>query len=85
MTKQAIQSRSASMWRYKELLPVSSPEAIVTLGEGWTPLSCINIQAIGLPNSQVWIKREELNPTGSFKARGMSVAPMAHVPFAYKD
>ncbi|WP_239618264.1 threonine synthase [Cohnella mopanensis] len=74
MTKQAIQSRSASMWRYKELLPVSSPEGIVTLGEGWTPLTRINIQEIGLPISHVWIKREELNPTGSFKARGMSVA-----------
>jgi threonine synthase len=74
MTKQAIQNRSSSMWRYKELLPISLPQDIVSLGEGWTPLSCINIQSIKLPISHVWIKREELNPTGSFKARGMSVA-----------
>ncbi|MCD9026481.1 threonine synthase [Cohnella silvisoli] len=74
MTKQAIQSRPSSMWRYKELLPVSSPEDVVSLGEGWTPLSYMNIQGIGLPVDHVWIKREELNPTGSFKARGMSVA-----------
>ncbi|MFC5468829.1 threonine synthase [Cohnella suwonensis] len=74
MTKMAIQSRSASIWRYKELLPVTSSEDIVSLGEGWTPLTYMDIQAIGLPVSHVWIKREELNPTGSFKARGMSVA-----------
>jgi threonine synthase len=57
--------RVASMWRYAEALPDASP---VTLGEGFTPL---------LPSreySNVYIKDEGLNPTGSFKARGMSAA-----------
>src|SRR2546430_1672720 len=53
------------MWRYAEVLPRATP---VTLGEGFTPL---------LPSQEfprVYIKDEGLNPTGSFKARGMSVA-----------
>jgi threonine synthase len=60
-----LSDRVASMWRYAEVLPDASP---VTLGEGFTPL---------LPSreySNVYIKDEGLNPTGSFKARGMSAA-----------
>lgn len=72
--KPSFYTRTTSMWRYKELLPVSSHEHIVTLGEGWTPLSKLNVESMHLPVKNVWMKREELNPTGSFKARGMSVA-----------
>ncbi|HZG78550.1 MAG TPA: threonine synthase, partial [Paenibacillus sp.] len=36
MTKDALRLRTASMWRYAELLPVSNPASIVSLGEGWT-------------------------------------------------
>lgn len=57
--------RPASMWRYAEVLPDAPP---VSLGEGFTPM---------LPSREfanVFIKEEGLNPTGSFKARGMSVA-----------
>jgi threonine synthase len=60
-----LSGRGASMWRYAEVLPDAIP---VTLGEGFTPL---------LPSreySNVYIKDEGLNPTGSFKARGMSAA-----------
>jgi threonine synthase len=60
-----LSGRVASMWRYAEVLPEAEP---VTLGEGFTPL---------LPSreySNVYIKDEGLNPTGSFKARGMSAA-----------
>lgn len=58
----------ASLWRYAGVLPVA-PAAAVTLGEGWTPL---------LPVSDgLWVKDEAQNPTGSFKARGMSVAVSA--------
>ncbi|WP_168123144.1 threonine synthase [Paenibacillus sp. HB172176] len=74
LTKQALLHRPASMWRYKELLPVAASEDIVSLGEGWTPLSLLSIAELKLPVDRLWIKREELNPTGSFKARGMSVA-----------
>jgi threonine synthase len=61
----SLASRPATMWRYAEVLPDSPP---VSLGEGFTPM---------LPSrefSNVFIKEEGLNPTGSFKARGMSVA-----------
>lgn len=58
-----ISGRSGSMWRYKEVLPDVTP---VTLGEGQTPM----IQRRCNPN--VYVKDEGLNPTGSFKARGLS-------------
>jgi len=60
-----LSGRIASMWRYAEVLPDATP---VTLGEGFTPM---------LPSREypgVYIKDEGLNPTGSFKARGMSAA-----------
>jgi threonine synthase len=58
----------ASMWRYHPVLPAALDEA-VTLGEGWTPL--IRTPSLG---RNVWVKDEGTNPTGSFKARGMSAA-----------
>ncbi|MFZ0799261.1 MAG: threonine synthase [Terriglobales bacterium] len=61
--------RVASMWRYAELLPELPKDAKpVTLGEGFTPM----LPSREYPN--VFIKDEGLNPTGSFKARGMSAA-----------
>ncbi len=64
----------ASMWRYQPVLPVVKPESIVTLGEGFTPLlrSRHIHQRVGCQD--LWFKDEGLNPTGSFKARGMSCA-----------
>ncbi len=60
-----LSGRVASMWRYAEVLPDADP---VTLGEGFTPMLASREHA------NVFIKDEGLNPTGSFKARGMSVA-----------
>jgi threonine synthase len=57
--------RPATMWRYAELLPEAEP---VTLGEGFTPM----LPSRAYPNT--YIKDEGLNPTGSFKARGLCVA-----------
>ena len=60
-----LRGREASLWRYREVLPDVEP---VTLGEGFTPV---------LPSREfenLWIKDEGLNPTGSFKARGVTVA-----------
>jgi len=62
---QALRGREASLWRYREVLPDVEP---ITLGEGFTPL----LPSREFPN--VWIKDEGLNPTGSFKARGITVA-----------
>ena len=64
-TAARIVGRTPNMWRYSEVLPDAEP---VTLGEGFTPM---------LPSREyphVYIKDEGLNPTGSFKARGMSAA-----------
>jgi threonine synthase len=62
---ETLRSREASLWRYREVLPDVEP---VTLGEGFTPL----LRSREFPN--VWIKDEGLNPTGSFKARGVTAA-----------
>ncbi len=64
-TRESLKGRAASMWRYAEVLPDAPP---VTLGEGFSPM---------LPSrrtANVFIKDEGINPTGSFKARGMSAA-----------
>ena len=62
------------MWRYAPLLPLEQAEVPVTLGEGATPLLEAPGVARALSLRRVWIKDEGLNPTGSFKARGMSAA-----------
>jgi threonine synthase len=69
-----IPNGPSSMWRYAPVLPVSKPAAIVSLGEGMTPL--IHTKRLGarLGASDVWVKDEGINPTGSFKARGLSCA-----------
>jgi threonine synthase len=62
------------MWRYRELMPLFDGEQPVTLGEGWTPL--VHAQRLGasLGLSRLFVKDESLNPTNSFKARGLSAA-----------
>jgi threonine synthase len=74
LSRQDLAGRGSSLWRYREVLPVPADEEPVSFCEGWTPLLPAPRFApkIGLQN--VWIKDESQNPTGSFKARGMSVA-----------
>ena len=62
------------MWRYRDVLPVASGEQPVTLGEGGTPLLDAPRLARDLGVRRLWVKDEALNPTASFKARGMSAA-----------
>ena len=68
-----IAARPADLWRYHELLPVRHADAVVTLGEGMTPLLPLPRygELIGLP--RLLMKDEGLIPTGSFKARGAAV------------
>ena len=68
-----IAGRPPDLWRYHELLPVSDPGRVVTLGEGMTPLLALPRlgQAIGVPRLRM--KDEGLTPTGTFKARGAAV------------
>ena len=67
-------NRAPNMWRYRELMPVIEESNIVSLGEGYTPLiRSANLgKKLGLKN--LFIKDESVNPTGSFKARGLSSA-----------
>jgi threonine synthase len=69
-----IAAGPSTMWRYAPVLPVSKPGAIVSLGEGMTPLIRVERLGNGLGAKNLWIKDEGLNPTASFKARGLSCA-----------
>ncbi len=72
--KSISQGRPATMWRYKEFLPVIDEKNIVTLGEGFTPVIPVeNLKGFTEGNEVFW-KDESGNPTGSFKARGISAA-----------
>ena len=74
LSRDRMPCRPASLWRYREVLPVARESPIISLGEGFTPL--IHAQRLGgklgLPN--LYLKDESANPTGSFKARGLAVA-----------
>ena len=65
--------RPATLWRYRELLPVREMARIVTLGEGFTPILDIG-EIDSAPGVRVLAKDDGIMPTGSFKARGMTVA-----------
>jgi threonine synthase len=72
--KTDLLDRPADMWRYLEIMPVEGDEDIISLGEGFTPL--LRLQRLGKPFgcNEIYIKEEATNPTGSFKARGLSAA-----------
>ena len=73
LTRETLATREKSLWRYREVLPLPDNVDPVSLGEGGTPLlrACGSCRADDI---DLWIKEESLNPTQSFKARGMSVA-----------
>ena len=71
LTRESVAAREKSLWRYREVLPLPRDVAPISLGEGGTPL--LHAQKFD-DNIDLWIKDESLNPTQSFKARGMSVA-----------
>ena len=74
LDRDASLHRPRSMWRWHEMMPVEDPANVVSLGEGDTPL--LRAERLGSPRgfSDLWIKDEGNNPTGSFKARGLSAA-----------
>jgi threonine synthase len=74
LSRDDMAGRPSNLWRYAEILPIRDPAFRLTLGEGWTPLLHAQRlgESLGLPH--LYIKDEGLNPTTSFKARGMAVA-----------
>src|SRR5580704_216583 len=74
LTKESLAGRVPSLWRYREVLPVEHDSNIVSLGEGFTPLLKTERLASRIGMRNLYIKDESLNPTGSFKARGMTTA-----------
>ncbi len=73
VSREKIAGGPLSIWRYADLLP-AAPEGAVSLGAGFTPLVRADRLAAELGLSELWIKNDTLNPTGSFKDRVVSVA-----------
>ena len=72
--KESLAAREPNMWRYRELMPLFDGEQPLTLGEGWTPLVHARRLGADLGLSRLFVKDESLNPTNSFKARGLAAA-----------
>ena len=72
--RESLRGADPSMWRYAPALPLADGDRAVTLGEGWTPLFPAPDLGAELGLRRLFVKDEALNPTNSFKARGMSAA-----------
>src|SRR5258707_13227093 len=71
LTMENLAKRAPTLWRYREVLPPGDP---VTLGEGMTPLVHALRLGASMGLQRLYVKDEGLNPTGSFKARGVTAA-----------
>lgn len=76
VSRNDLAGRTHTLWRWREMLPLPFDEEPPTLGEGGTPLLAADRlgKELGLGPGRLWVKDEGVNPTGSFKARGMAVA-----------
>src|SRR5579859_1151188 len=74
ISREKIAAGPASIWRYRDLLPIEDEAAVVTLGEGFTPL--VRAERLGheLGLRNLYLKNDTMNPTNSFKDRVVSVA-----------
>jgi len=72
-TKESLRPHARSVWRYRALLPVSEDKYIVSLGEGATPLKQASNYGSLIGLTELALKLDYLNPTGSFKDRGTTV------------
>ncbi len=73
-SRDQLRTAPLNMWRYSPVLPVQRSSSIVSLGEGMTPLIQTGRLGARLGAKDLWVKDEGINPTGSFKARGLSCA-----------
>lgn len=83
--RELLKNRSANMWRYAEMLPVQDERNIVTLGEGMTPILPLHNLSKKHGIANLYLKDEGLNPTGSFKSRGISAAISKAKEFGVKS
>lgn len=74
VNKEDLKVRDSNMWRYFEMMPVLDFKNVVTLGEGFTPILSASRLSERLGCQDIVIKDEGVNPTASFKARGLSAA-----------
>ena len=74
LKREDLKERPPNMWRYFEVMPVLDEANVVTLGEGFTPIFKTDRLATDTGCSSLYIKDEGLNPTASFKARGLGAA-----------
>lgn len=73
-SRNILAGRPGTLWRYREVLPVLATENMVSLGEGFTPILSLDNLAAAYGLGSLLLKDEGQNPTGSFKARGLSMA-----------
>lgn len=73
-SKESLKGRPLDMWRYQEVLPLLDPENKVSLGEGMSPILKLDRVGKEYGFDHLYLKDEGLNPTGSFKSRGLSMA-----------
>jgi threonine synthase len=84
LSKQTLASRPPDLWRYRELLPVRGVHDIVSLGEAMTPLVGLPRISAKLRGGELVVKDEGRLPTGSFKARGLTMAVSMAKSFGIK-
>jgi threonine synthase len=85
LTKDEVRQRPRGVWRWAELLPVRRPASRITLGEGDTPLLEVPRLAQSLGLKHLRVKDEGLNPTGTFKARGLHMAVARAVELGVRE
>jgi threonine synthase len=72
--RNVLRDRPANMWRYFEMMPILDEANVITLGEGYTPIFKVERLGKDLGCTDLHIKDEGMNPTASFKARGLGAA-----------
>ena len=86
LSKQEIQQRNTyNIWRFHEIMPVKNDEFRITLGEGWTPIVKLKNFGKQLNLSEMYLKDEGQNPTGTFKSRGLCAAVSKGLELGIRD
>jgi threonine synthase len=84
LDRDALARRPGGVWAWREFLPVVDTSAIVTLGEGDTPLLRCDRLARAVGVRELWVKSDAANPTGSLKDRSITVSATKAVEFGYR-